>query len=496
MKRKLAALLAIMLLLPTFAACSDENADVNDNAADTTADTTAAETTAEPDPFEGINFDGEEFRILVSANDYDKRGSSIYTIRHSEESEGDVVGDAVYTRNLAAEEKLGITFKFIENTDNYTDIQTTLPKTILAGDDAYELVIHDLFSMCSLSVQNYFLNVFDIDHFDFTKEYWYEQYMRDVSFESEDKRYILAGDYFLDILRSAHALYVNKDIYTSLYGAPEELYQMVIDGGWTQEVFLDYIAGAYSDINGDGTADDGDRYGYCTINYWGPMIPWVISSDITFIEFESNGKPYFAMNNERSVALLQRLNDIFYNDGTHNYSTSVEANTTAFIEGHSLFGGYQRVSSIESFRDMEDDIGIIPYPKYDDRQEDYITSSHDTANVGVIPMTCSKADMVGAVVEYLCRESGDYVVPAYYETALKVKYARDDQSSQMLDIIRYNTGGVFALAYNGYCNGLPLREAFSTPLTAQSTDFVSNYTSKEAAAQAKLDEIWTAFSGK
>ena len=145
---------------------------------------------------------------------------------------------------------------------------------------------------------------------------------------------------------------------------------------------------------------------------------------------------------------------------------------------------------------MDIEFGILPYPKMDEAQENYITSSHDTANVGAIPMTCGKADTMGAVLEVLARESAEDVVPAYYETALKVKYARDDQSSRMLDIIRYNISEVFPIAFGNYCNNLPLGYAFSNPLTGKKTDFVSNYVKYEAKAQTKLDELWEAFNSQ
>ena len=111
-------------------------------------------------------------------------------------------------------------------------------------------------------------------------------------------------------------------------------------------------------------------------------------------------------------------------------------------------------------------------------------------------MTCAKADTMGAVLEVLSRESAKNVVPAYYETALKVKYARDDQSSKMLDIIRYNISEVFPIAFGNYCNDLPLGKAFSTPLQGKKTDFVSNYVKFEEKAQDKLDSLWEAFSAQ
>ncbi len=495
-QRTLLLFIAAFLAAGTVTSCGDAGTATTETGKVTDAVGTGTEAiTAEPDPFEALDFGGEEIRMLVSANDYDLAGSSIYTIRADEEAEGgDVVNDAVIARNRAVEELLNITFSFTENTDDHTKIPTTLKNFIMAGDDAYDLVIHDLYPLSTLSVQGYFLNACDSQYMDFSQSYWYEDYMRDLSFNNEDIHYLLAGDYFLDVLRSAHALYVNKEMFNTIHESVDELYQLVLDNKWTHDAFLGYIADAYSDVNGDGKHDVDDRYGYCTIGYWGPMIPWVISSDITFLEYEADGAPYFAMNNERSVKLLENLNLVFHNDASHNYSAGADACTAAFVNGNSLFGGYQRVSSLEMFRDMDSDIGILPYPKMDEAQERYITSSHDTANVGVIPLTTSKFETLGAVLEVLSRETAKTVMPAYYETALKVKYIRDDASAQMLDIIRYNISCVFPVAFGNYCNDVPLYKAFSTPLGSKKTDFVSNYVKHEEKAQAKLDELWAAFS--
>jgi hypothetical protein len=386
---------------------------------------------------------------------------------------------------------LNIKLNFTEDDQNQETISDTITQLITAGEDAYDLIIHVLFPLANLSVQNSFLNVLDMPSLDFSKDYWYDDYMKDVSFASETKRYILAGDYFMDIIRSAHTLFFNKDRFRDLYGEPEELYELALEGSWTHDKFLEYSSGAYQDVNGDGSRDDGDLYGYSTYAYWGPMIPWVVGSDITFLEYKEDGAPYFAMNNERSVKLLESMNRVFRGDGAYNYAEKFDV---AFINGSSLFGGYLRVSHMENFRDMEADLGILPIPKLDDGQENYITSSHDTTNVGVIPVTCSRVDTMAAVLEVLSRESAKSVIPAYYETSLKTKYVRDDQSAQILDIIRQSISCVFPVAFGNYCENLPLYNAFSVLLQNGSTDFVSNYVKYEGKAQAKLDELWEAFN--
>lgn len=484
--------LALLMTAGSFTACSDKD-EVAEKAESPQSSVEIEETEeeTEPDKLEGLTYNGDEIRMMVSS--YGKGGlvSSYFTIVNNEELTGEVVSDAVFERNLKIEDKYNVKFVFTENTENCDQIPATLTKLISAGDDAYDLIIHDMFPLATLSVKNYFANVMNFAYQDYSKDYWYDSFMKNASFSSDTKRYILAGDYFLDILRCAHALYFNKDLFNEMYEDPSVVYETVLNGEWTQDIFLNYIEGAYRDTNGDGTKDAEDIYGYGTYAYWGPMIPWVISSDITFIEFKDDGRPYFAMENERSVKLLERLNEIFYNEGTYDYQGNV---FTAFQSGHLLFAGYQRVGSIENYRDMEADIGIIPYPKMDDAQENYITSTHDTASVGVVPITSTKTEMLSAMLEALSRESSEKVLPAYYEVALKNKYVRDGESARMLDIIRQSFSDVFPNVFGSYCNNMPLKQAFSEPLTKKSTDFVSNYQKIVKPAQKKLDELWDAFS--
>ncbi len=489
-KKWLTLLLVAAMLTGSLSACGDSAVVETESSADPAGTVETKETEA-ADPYAEMDLGGIDIRMMVSDREIDNLTSSITIIQHGDELTGEVVSDAVYNRNMLVEEMLNIHLCFEPNTQIETEIPATITQLITAGDDAYELIIHELFPLATLSVQNHFYNVYDVPHLDFTKEYWYEDYMRDVSFDSDSQRYILAGDYFLDILRSAHALYFNKDRFNDLYGAPEDLYDLVLAGNWTYDVFLEYANGAYQDVNGDGQHDANDLYGFSTNGYWGPIIPWVIGADITFLSYREDGSPYFDMNNERSVKLLERLNEIFYGEGAYNYGGDFQ---TAFMNGSSLFGGYLRVAHMETFRDMEADLGVLPIPKMDDAQPKYITSSHDTTSIGVIPITCTKLSEIGAVLEVMSRESATSVIPAYYETSLKTKYVRDDQSAQILDLIRQNISCVFPVAFGNYCNDLAIKKAFSEPLTAKSTDFVSSYVKAEGTAQAKLDELWEAFS--
>lgn len=488
---KLSKILACIILGSTLFSCGTEGtAEQTQPVIADTAPAATAVVTEEPDPLAELDFGGETINFQVPSVNFMGWGPSDYLIATPEEETGDVVRDAVFRRNNGVEELLNVQIEFSKSNDQSVP---DLPKIIMSGEDRYDMVSAGLYPLASMSVEGYFLNARDGKHFDFTKNYWNSDMMTDLAFGNEDISYLLSGDMYMDMIRASYCLYFNKNLYRDYLEDPSDLYQMVLDGQWTFDAMLSCIANCYSDVNGDGTRDAGDIYGYGYVAKWGSAIPFSVCADLTWIENNADGRPVFAMNNERSVAVLEFMNDLFYHENAFDYN-DVDLNNISFHNGTALFSGCQMIASFDIFRDMEDEIGLVPYPKFDENQKNYITPICDLTNVGVIPMTCTKLDIVSAVLEALCRETGSTVLPAYYETALKVKYSRDDTTSQMLDIIRSGFSTVFPLAYGNYCNNVPLYKAFTTPLQKNSSDFVSNWLKHEQSAQKKLDTLWESFS--
>ena len=114
---------------------------------------------------------------------------------------------------------------------------------------------------------------------------------------------------------------------------------------------------------------------------------------------------------------------------------------------------------------MKDAYGILPLPKFDEEQAFYRTSSRNTHNSFSMPVTCADPDTAGAVLEALSSSNHEKVLPAYFETALKTKYSRDDDSARMYDLIRESmfldfgytycnaTGNAIATVFRGAFNG-------------------------------------------
>lgn len=493
MKNKLLVRLisaALMLAMLTgVTACSNPAEDV-DTALTTAGATEEAVTEEERDTrFDGVDFEGREFRVYTSVNTNDATNANAL-IEGSGEMNGDTVNDAVYTRNQTVEEMLGVKFVFTESDYDYGAVKAAISALVLSADDVYDLIVNDLYPAAELTYEGMFININDAENFDYSKSYWYSGYMEDLKL-TVDRMFIMAGDYFMDVIGSCHALFYNKQMMESYYTDPDCVYEDVIANSWTFDKFLTYVLGAYQDLNGDGKLNDGDQMGYTCNGRWGSAIPFMIGADIKFIERAEDYTISFSFNNERSVKLLEKLNEIFYSEATQTApkDPSTEGLITLFGAEQTLFLGYQRLGYLEKMRDITFDIGVVPYPKLDDTQSYYITSSHDTTEIGTIPVTVTDTNFVTTVIEVCNRETQNYVIPAYYESALKVKYARDDTTAMMIDIIHDNFGSTFPLGYGVALNNFPLNLSFGTPLASNKTDFVSAYDKNVTAAQTKLESI-------
>lgn len=70
--------------------------------------------------------------------------------------------------------------------------------------------------------------------------------------------------------------------------------------------------------------------------------------------------------------------------------------------------GYNRLGDLAELRDIEFEMGVLPYPKFDENQEGYITTLHDTSEIGAIPSTTVGDNLTFALtcLEVLARETG------------------------------------------------------------------------------------------
>jgi maltose-binding protein MalE len=164
----------------------------------------------------------------------------------------------------------------------------------------------------------------------------------------------------------AMVLFINKTLYENAVGNPDELYAKALEGSWTMESMEQIIKGCYSDLNGDSTTDPEDQFGFATYYAASSTDAFAFATDIHLTGRDENGSPYFTMGIERQIKAAELMNRIFWNESSYIHQKDGDITGEIFKNGRTLILGNQVLGGASGLRDMEDDFGMIPFPKFDE----------------------------------------------------------------------------------------------------------------------------------
>jgi hypothetical protein len=196
----------------------------------------------------------------------------------------------------------------------------------------------------------------------------------------------------------------------------------------------------YQDLNGNGSADDADFYGFSLYDI--NVDAFFTAAGILTLDKDSAGNIIISptLSSPAVYDLIDKLGNYFTStkDVRSVSSTSVR---TIFFEKRSIFT-MDRVFIVAGKDNggvadkIEFEYGILPNAKYSADQENYCTNMGNPFTMYAISTGAPDADTCAAVLECLASESYRRVTPLVFETAMKVKYASDEKSSEMYDILR------------------------------------------------------------
>ena len=153
---------------------------------------------------------------------------------------------------------------------------------------------------------------------------------------------------------------------------------------------------------------------------------------------------------------------------------------------NTTFGGIFKAT----LREMESDYGIIPYPKHDETQTTYYSRVEGGCPYSVPSKRVIDTSFAGAMMEASSVNSYISVIPVYYETALKTKYSRDEQSGKILDMMMsnrvYDWGDTFFTSYvrDGF-----VFKAFNNGKPVSASDIESNKKKVDAAIEKVVKAV-------
>ena len=453
--KKIALLLLIVMLITTIIACG-ETGGGNDAGNETTVTDGNGETTAEEaqpltDGLPNVDMDGFTLRIMHSSA---TALSWLKTTLDVDQQTGDLIDDEIFIRNSLIKERFNSNIQISEGA-HFNDVIATLSSSVLAGDDSYD--VYMLYNITIVDNISYMADWNEVDYLNLGAQWWNP----DASgvFNIGGKQYALAGNFSLNVHSTIYGFAFNKAMYENL-GIKEDLYGLANDGKWTVDVLYSTAKNAISDVNGDGIFDENDIFGmHNAVKHTYNTI--LLGSGVKYTSKDAEGFPVFSLvDDEGAISKMMHIIELAMSDNFlyvaagDVHDGSVPANF--FKNGHALYAPVS-LNIINELREMEDDIGILPAPKYDEKQAQYYAPAYG-AELSILPLSYSddRIDNVGIMLEALSFYSDQTILPVYKEKMLKTKLSRDVESEGMLDII-FNSV-IFEFGINAWQDNL------STPL--------------------------------
>jgi len=490
MKKTTRILLLVLVACFIFASCDQTPAtgktgDVKPTGKTAqTADTGVGSTEEDPYKFEpvaGLDFGGEDFTILVPISG----GWSQYLDFTPTEKTEDAVSDANYERKQQLKELYNVNITEIIGSSNVAEDAKIDHK---AGNNTYDAIHVPTSLIGQLAQGGYLVDLKTLSSVHLENPWYNQNAVRQLSIGG--KLFFTLGDI---------SIVDNDGIATMMFhkGLIEENnltspYKYIQDDEWTFDNFYALCKGFASDANGDGNIDMMDNWGY--LSAYSSMIGQLISCGVEMCTKDENDLPVLSIWSDRNAEIVEKVLEMYIDNTTTFHVDQIDKNRTGgqsiyeygntmFMENRLLFRQTAMYRAIQC-RQMEEDFGIIPYPKYDKEQKEYKHTFSTATPVIAILNTADDPESNGAVIEALSYYGRTIVLPEYKERLLKGIVSRDEESEFCLDIIfdsaDYDLGNF--LGIGGYMT------MFANMCKNKTNSFASDYDKGKEAAEKQIQD--------
>ncbi len=443
--------------------------------------------------------------------------------------QGDYVDQQVSQRNIDATRatKVSVSYKYWEDDKNENGYSQTIDhisdfvgsQTNREVPDVYSTYIYD---MVGASVKGLFANLrgtsrgsgsfkglnyfeFVYDSYNYEKEYretaeaekvddimdrgFMYEWMESVTLDPNNRMYVLASDYYIDMVRAFFMIPVNKSLLEDVANKEsmlkvtgdrdldgdidlDDFYAQVLDGEWTYDLMMTYSEQVYAE-DGNGATGKwlGDDFVGFALSDGGVASAGIIyTTSVKIIHNEWNSAtgertyyyPDTATEFGELTKAIKRLIDapgviLVPEPSTtagsdtditgFNNSSSYLAIRNRFGAGTVLFGDIMMVGALEEpdYQNMgKGAFGVLPVPLYHNNNREgvpkdkYLTQIHSVGRPGAIAYNTKKFVECTAYLNYQSTNSSQVLLD-YYRFHLCSKIAGGGAGTvQMLDYLRNN----------------------------------------------------------
>ncbi len=435
--KKILAMLLAGLMLLSAVSCGKPDGEGQDTLPPKDAETLAEGETADPnytcDLPDDLNFGGTEVNIMHTKN------AGREDEMPSERLGRGAISDAVYERNLAVENQLGVKLAYVSRNDD-VDVESALQTMVRAGDSSVDIFIFGSYGAIPLAISGHYLDLNRVQNVDTSKHYWIQDYNNIATFTDKNMQFLATSPAALSMFRLTYFTIFNNELFDER--KLTSLYTTVENGEWTLDYQYGLVADSYIDSDGDGTFSERDFYGYIT-SCFQTQDAHLMASGIRVAVRDENGDWIF--NSEKLDAIAEMVEKVCAlntapgtymepNDGIGVYHVIDKFAREEGLMATTIFLSLER--RIEALTEIT--YGIVPMPKMTREQPDYYTFVQDQVSAFGISAAVgseSRQAVLGAVMESIAYHSNEIVRPAYYDTALSLRFMQDPQSRNMLNLM-------------------------------------------------------------
>ena len=406
------------------------------------------------------------------------------------------IDDDIAERNTNAylETKVSVRYQYYPNTAEYdwgeniermyANVSSNTTK------DAPDIYCNFVYDMVGASLKGTFANLYSTsygsgeNYFEFrdadydetvdNRGYMFE-YMKSTTL-SKHKMYILASDYFIDLIRAFFVVPVNvallesvgMDVTGDVNGdgtfTIDDFYQDVKDKKWTYDLVAKYSAAVFKPDSNKPEQNLGDTLGFALANGGLSASGMLYTTSVVIIEIKWNTDTndydyWYPETNEGLFQFGDSLENLMGQPGVFSVRsdyneygpTPLLAIRTRFTNNKVLFGSVILVGSLEdeSYQRLKDSsgFGVVPVPLYHSvdaaSSETYLTSIHNVGRAGGIAANTRNFAQVTAFLNYQSTHSTD-ILNQYYDYKLQYDIADGSKGTvEMLQYIRLNVRSSF-----------------------------------------------------
>lgn len=437
-------------------------------------------------------FSGEDFNVIyMTGGSYGMGNEVDYSF---EETGTTSVSFAVYDRNMFTEEHLDITINgtFVDPAGGA--FNPHVMNLVQSGDSTYDTICSYLMNNYELVTQNALLNLRELDSIHLDNPWWDKGINENFTFFGS-KQFFATGDICIDDDCTVEVMYFSKKLHDENNVAYP--YDDVRNGVWTIDKLVQNMEIAVTDLNGDGQMDNEDIFGMSASIGIIPAMMVYLGAPSTVIDEEGCPQFAYSYHPEKMVNTFDVIYDALIVNPAVRFieldMNSDYAGSDAMFCSNQLMYRSGAIGSLQGMRDkMDDGFGIIPFPKLNEEQENYISNGSMCASTYAIPVTAENPEHTAAILDVMGYYSVDTITETVIQDVVMIRNTRDEISEEMLR---------FAIANKTYDIGTSLKLASYTQEMYKTIDrnskiFVSTMESIQPKFEADVATLIEVFGGK